>query len=37
MFKKIDIDNGGDIEYDEFEAWIKGDEDLQEFVLKFTG
>ena len=37
MFKKIDTDNGGDIGYEEFEYWIKGDKDLQEFVLKYTG
>jgi len=37
MFRKIDTDDGGEISYDEFEEWIKGDKDLQEFILRYTG
>jgi Ca2+-binding EF-hand superfamily protein len=37
VFKEIDGDNSGEIDFDEFSSWIKNNVDLQEFLLKYTG
>jgi Ca2+-binding EF-hand superfamily protein len=37
VFKEIDEDNSGEIDYEEFVDWIKQNIDLQDFLLKYTG
>ena len=33
----MDEDGSGSIEYEEFEAWIRNSDDIQDFLLKYTG
>ena len=37
VFKLIDEDNSGEIDYNEFKNWIKDSEELQLFLLTYTG
>ena len=37
VFKEIDEDGSGDIEFDEFKEWIKNSNDIQDFLIKYTG
>ena len=37
VYKVIDADNSDSIDYDEFAAYIKQSEELQDFLLKYTG
>lgn len=37
LFMIIDDDDSGEINFEEFSSWIKQDNDLQMFLLKFTG
>jgi hypothetical protein len=37
VFKEIDNDQSGIVDYPEFEEWIKQSDPIQEFLLKFTG
>jgi Ca2+-binding EF-hand superfamily protein len=37
VFKEIDGDNSGEIDFSEFAGWVKNNVDLQEFLLKYTG
>ena len=36
-FKQMDEDGSGDIEYDEFETWIRNSDEIQDFLLRYTG
>lgn len=36
-FKQMDEDGSGDIEYDEFEYWIRNSDEIQDFLLRYTG
>ncbi len=36
-FKQIDLDNSDQIEFDEFSEWIRNSEEIQDFLLKYTG
>ena len=36
-FSVMDADNSDSIEYNEFAVWVKESEDLQDFLLKYTG
>lgn len=36
-FKVIDADNSDSIEYAEFSEWVRQSEDLQDFLLRYTG
>jgi hypothetical protein len=33
----MDDDGSGSIEYDEFETWIRNSDEIQDFLLKYTG
>jgi hypothetical protein len=37
VFKDIDTDGGGEVDYEEFSTWIKNSDNIQEFLLKYTG
>lgn len=37
VFREIDEDGSGEIEFEEFQGWIKANTDLQDFLLKYTG
>ena len=37
VFREIDEDGSGEIEFEEFSGWIKNNTDLQDFLLKYTG
>lgn len=36
-FKQMDTDRSGSIEYDEFEFWIRNSDEIQDFLLVYTG
>ena len=36
-FKIVDADGNGEIDFDEFSKWIKGSDQIQDFLLKYTG
>ena len=36
-FKQMDVDRSGTIEYDEFETWIRNSDEIQDFLLMYTG
>ena len=36
-FRQMDADGGGSIDYDEFEYWIRNSDEIQDFLLKYTG
>jgi len=33
----VDADGNGEIDFDEFSKWIKGSDQIQDFLLKYTG
>lgn len=37
VFKEIDDDGSGEVEFDEFKQWIKNSDDIQDFLIKYTG
>lgn len=37
VFKEIDVDGSDEIEYDEFSVWVRESEEIQDFLLKYTG
>ena len=37
VFKVIDSDNSDSIDYGEFSEWVRHSEELQDFLLKYTG
>jgi len=37
VYKEIDEDMSGEIDYGEFKEWIRNSKDLQEFLLEYTG
>jgi Ca2+-binding EF-hand superfamily protein len=37
VYKVIDEDMSGEIDYDEFRDWIRNSVDLQDFLLEYTG
>jgi Ca2+-binding EF-hand superfamily protein len=37
VFKQIDEDNSDQIEFEKFSAWVRESEELQDFLLKYTG
>jgi Ca2+-binding EF-hand superfamily protein len=37
VFKEVDQDDGGTVDYEEFEVWIKNSDQIQDFFLKHTG
>ena len=36
-FRQMDVDHSGSIEYNEFEDWIRNSDEIQDFLLKYTG
>ena len=37
MFKQIDADGSEEIDFDEFNGWVRESEEIQDFLLKYTG
>lgn len=37
MFKQIDVDGSEEIDFDEFNGWVRESEEIQDFLLKYTG
>lgn len=37
VFREIDEDGSGEIEFEEYSGWIKNNTELQDFLLKYTG
>ena len=37
QFKIVDEDGSGSVEYSEFESWIDGSDEIQTFLLRYTG
>jgi hypothetical protein len=37
VFKQIDVDGSEEIEFEEFNEWVRESEEIQDFLLKYTG
>ena len=37
QFAIVDADSNGTIDFEEFESWISGSSEIQDFILRYTG